>query len=101
MTYVGSVSARLTRGAPFWSSDARMFFPHCHSFLSFRFRPRFAGFAWEIPLGSDEGLPSSCVLKPEWIRIVERVWLGPVIASLPERLWPAVRASLLDVLGLQ
>jgi mRNA interferase MazF len=54
---------------------------------------------WEVALSVDEGLPSSCVLKPEWVRIVERRHLGPLIASLPENRWSEVRAALLDVLG--
>jgi hypothetical protein len=40
------------------------------------------------------------VLKPEWIRIVERMHLGPLLAHLPEHRWPAIRSALLDVLGL-
>src|SRR5687768_14853116 len=53
------------------------------------------GLSWEIPLSVDEGLPMACVLKPEWIRIVERKYLGPLIATLPENRWPEVRAALL------
>jgi hypothetical protein len=45
-----------------------------------------------------EGLPSARVLKPEWIRIVERAPLGPLIARLQH--WAEVRAALPDVLGL-
>jgi mRNA interferase MazF len=59
------------------------------------------GLAWEVPLTQQEGLPSACVLKPEWIRIVERHYLGPFIASLGEHRWPEVRAALLDVLGFE
>lgn len=58
------------------------------------------GLPWEIALGPEDGLPSSCVLKPEWIRIVERPHLGPLIARLDEDRLPAVRAALVDVLGL-
>jgi mRNA interferase MazF len=58
------------------------------------------GLAWEVPLTTTEGLPSPCVLKPEWIRIVERSLLGPAIARLDARRWPEVRRALLDVLGL-
>lgn len=57
--------------------------------------------AWEVALTEADGLPSACVLKPEWIRIVERPHLGPLIASLPESKWNDVRAALLDVLGLE
>jgi mRNA-degrading endonuclease toxin of MazEF toxin-antitoxin module len=58
------------------------------------------GLAWEVPLTTAEGLPQDCVLKPEWIRIVERALLGPVIARYPEERRGEVRAALLDVLGL-
>jgi mRNA interferase MazF len=54
---------------------------------------------WEVSLGTEEGLPSACVLKPEWIRIVDRSLLGPLIASFPDGRWREVRAALLDVLG--
>ncbi len=57
------------------------------------------GLAWEVALTEADGVPSSCVLKPEWIRIVERGYLGPWIAALPEARWPEVRRALLDVLG--
>lgn len=57
------------------------------------------GLRWEIPLSADEGLPAPCVLKPEWIRIVERKYLGPLIATFPENRWPEVRAASLLVLG--
>jgi hypothetical protein len=40
------------------------------------------------------------VLKPEWIKTVERASLGPWIATFPEARWKEVAAALLDVLGL-
>lgn len=55
---------------------------------------------WEVHLTPTDGLPSDCVLKPEWIKSVDRAALGPWIASLPSDRWPEVRAVLLDVLGL-
>ncbi len=58
------------------------------------------GLSWEITLGEADGLPSACVLKPEWIRIVDRTLLGALIARLPDDRWPSIRAALLDVLGL-
>ncbi|MBK6696173.1 MAG: type II toxin-antitoxin system PemK/MazF family toxin [Myxococcales bacterium] len=58
------------------------------------------GLAWEVALGPDDGLPTPCVLKPEWIRIVERQDVGPVLGRLPDARWPEVRAAILDVLGL-
>lgn len=57
------------------------------------------GLGWEVPLGTPDGLPSSCVLKPEWIRIVDRALLGPLITRFPEARWEEVRKGLLDVLG--
>jgi mRNA interferase MazF len=58
------------------------------------------GLAWEVPLGPADGVFEPCVLKPEWIRIVERSAIGPRITQLAESRWPEVRASLLRVLGL-
>jgi hypothetical protein len=43
--------------------------------------------AWQLSLSVDDGLPSARVLEPEWICIVERRHLGPLIASLPEYRW--------------
>jgi mRNA interferase MazF len=40
------------------------------------------GLPWEVSLGPEDGLPFPCVLKAEWIRIVERPHLGPLIAQL-------------------
>jgi len=57
------------------------------------------GLSWEVPLGADDGLPSACVLKPEWIRAVDRTLLGPSIARLPEPRWPEVRRAVLLALG--
>ncbi len=55
--------------------------------------------AWEVALTEADGVLSPCVVKPEWIRIDERGYLGPWIATLPEGRWPEVRRALLDVLG--
>ncbi len=57
--------------------------------------------SWEVLLTQEEGLPSPCVLKPEWIRSVERPLLGPWIAAFPERRWAEVTIALLEVLGLK
>lgn len=57
------------------------------------------GLPWEVLLSADDGLLYSCVLKPEWIRSVERSLLGPWIAAFPTQRWPEVRAALLNVLG--
>jgi mRNA interferase MazF len=56
---------------------------------------------WEVLMVPDEGVPSPCVLKPEWIRSVERHLLGPSIARFPEHRWGEVATALLDVFGLQ
>lgn len=55
---------------------------------------------WEVLLTPEDGLPSPCVLKSEWIRSVERSLLGPWIATFPDRRWGEVTAALLEVLGL-
>ena len=54
----------------------------------------------EVRLSSDDGLPADCVLKPEWIKTVERSSLGPWISAFPDTRWNEVTAALLDVLGL-
>ena len=58
------------------------------------------GLRWEVRLSIADGFPSECVLKPEWIKAVERTALGPWIAAFPHRRWNEVAAALLDVLGL-
>ena len=58
------------------------------------------GLSWEVPLTESDGMPSACVLKPEWIRTVERKYLGPLITRLPDEQWERVRMALVDVLGL-
>ncbi|MFQ5668791.1 MAG: type II toxin-antitoxin system PemK/MazF family toxin [Candidatus Binatia bacterium] len=58
------------------------------------------GLSWELQLGRDDGLPGSCVLKPEWIRSVRREELGPWLAQLPGDKWPDVMRIVVDVLGL-
>ena len=57
------------------------------------------GAPWEVVLSPEDGLPHQCVLKPEWIRSVDRTVLGPWIASFPSERWDQVRTSLLEVLG--
>jgi mRNA interferase MazF len=59
------------------------------------------GLPWEVALSEADGLPSPSVLKPEWIRIVERRYLGPRIAGFPENRWSELRKALLDVLGFE
>lgn len=58
------------------------------------------GLSWEVTLSPEDGLPTSCVLKPEWVRSVERSLLGPWIASFPESRWSELRHALLEALGL-
>ena len=56
---------------------------------------------WEVRLGQADGLPSESVLKPEWIKSVDRTSLGPQIATLPANRWTEVTTALLHVLGLE
>ena len=56
--------------------------------------------SWGVRLSSDDGLPGECVLKPEWIKTVERSSLGHWIAAFPETRWKELKAALLEVLGL-
>ncbi len=58
------------------------------------------GLPWEVRLSEEDGIAVLSVLKPEWIRAVDRVLIGPFIATLPEQRWPEVREALLLVLGL-
>lgn len=58
------------------------------------------GLPWEVPLGVEDGMPTACVLKPEWILSVERSSLGPTITTLHQERWPEVRTALLRFLGL-
>jgi mRNA interferase MazF len=58
------------------------------------------GLPWEVMLTPDEGMPEACVLKPEWIRSVERASLGARITGFPVGRWQEVRKALLFVLGL-
>ena len=55
---------------------------------------------WEVQLRASDGLPSDCVLKPEWIKTVDRGAIGPRIATFPPARWHDLSAALLDVLGL-
>ena len=59
------------------------------------------GLRWEVSLTPADGMPEACVLKPEWVRIVDRSLLGPVLAHYPQARWSELRAALLDVLGLE
>lgn len=54
---------------------------------------------WEVPLGIEDGLPEPCVLKPEWMRSVERTHLGRWIATFPASRWNELRTALLLALG--
>jgi mRNA-degrading endonuclease toxin of MazEF toxin-antitoxin module len=59
------------------------------------------GLRWEVHLSTTDGLPGDCVLKPEWIKAVDRSSLGPWIAAFPTPRWHEVSRALLDVLGLE
>ena len=43
------------------------------------------GLPWEVRLLATDGLPSDCVLKPEWIKTVDRSAIGPRIAMSRRR----------------
>ncbi len=57
------------------------------------------GLRWEVRLSIADGLPSECVLEPEWIKAVDRAALGPWITAFPPLRWHEVTTALLDVLG--
>jgi mRNA interferase MazF len=57
------------------------------------------GLSWEVGLGPNDGMPSPCVLKPEWIRAVDRSLLGPRITGFPPDRWPEIERALFEVLG--
>ena len=59
------------------------------------------GLPWEVRLGPPDGVPSICVLKPEWVRAVDKAGLGPLITTLPNARWPEVEAALLQALGFR
>ena len=63
------------------------------------FSTKIRGLPWEVMLTPDDGLPSICVLKPEWVQVVERRLMGPWIASLPSHRWGDVKVALLQALG--
>lgn len=58
------------------------------------------GLRWEVRLSASDGLPTDCVLKPEWIKAVDRASLGPWITAFPSTRWGEVTTALFDVLGL-
>jgi mRNA interferase MazF len=64
------------------------------------FSTQIRGLRWEVRLSIADGLPGECVLKPEWIKSVDRAALGPWIAAFPHARWHEVTIALLDVLGL-
>jgi mRNA interferase MazF len=59
------------------------------------------GLAWEVQLTPEDGVPTSCVLKPEWIRSIDRAVLGPLISTLPPNRWPELERAVVEVLGLR
>jgi mRNA interferase MazF len=52
------------------------------------------GLPWEVSLGTADGLAGPSVLKPEWVRSVDRKLLGPWIATLPQNRWTEIRPPL-------
>ena len=65
------------------------------------FSTQVRGLDWEVALSTEDGLSSHCVLKPEWIRSVERRFPGPWTASFPSHRWGEVQTALLSVLGFE
>ena len=60
------------------------------------------GLPWEVELTpDDDGVASACVLKPEWIRAVDRTKLGPRITTLREPRWADVGRATMHVLALE
>jgi hypothetical protein len=47
------------------------------------------------------GCPGDYVLKPEWIKTVERTSVRPWLATFAGARWKEVAIALLDVLGLE
>jgi len=58
------------------------------------------GLRWEVRLSAADGLASDCVLKPEWIKAVDRAAIGPWISTFPYARWTEITTAILDVLGL-
>ena len=58
------------------------------------------GLPWEVSFSAGDGMPVPCVLKPEWIRAVDRSAFGPLITVIDPARWTEVRGALLAVLGL-
>jgi hypothetical protein len=54
---------------------------------------------WGVALTEAYGVPCRCVVKAEWIGIVERGYLDAWIRTLREGRWPEVRRVMFDVLG--
>jgi hypothetical protein len=46
-----------------------------------------------------DGLPSTCVAKPEWVRAVDRTLLGARICGFPEPRREELRLAILKALG--
>ena len=64
------------------------------------FSTQIRGLRWEVRLSTSDGLPGDCVLKPAWLKTVDRTALGPWITAFPDARWSEVTTALLDVLGL-
>ena len=75
--------------------------PSLHQIPVIPLSTQIRGLRWEVEITPDEGVPVHSVLKPEWIRSVERSALGPWITTFPENRWSEVRGALLLILGLE
>jgi mRNA interferase MazF len=57
------------------------------------------GIKSEVPLSSDDGMPTACALNLDHVGIVHRSRLGALVATLPEHRWPEVEQALLVACG--
>lgn len=57
------------------------------------------GIASEVPLSTEDGMPTVCALNLDHTGIVQRSRLGALVAILPEQRWPEVERALLTACG--
>jgi len=53
------------------------------------------GLASEVPLSSEDGMPTVCALNLDHLGIAQRSRLGALITTLPEQRWEEVERALL------
>ncbi|MDX2053646.1 MAG: type II toxin-antitoxin system PemK/MazF family toxin [Polyangiaceae bacterium] len=57
------------------------------------------GLTTEVILTQDEGMPVACALNFDHVALARRDRMGPLITTLSESRWPAVRSALLVACG--